>query len=209
MFDLEYSQGRALAIASLLAAALLMAFSHFHAYFSWDLPAAHFVQRLPESLTPLFTFATSLSAKPRIYFLAGIVMVVCLGLGRWRTAISTGMGFLMMDGLESFLKPIIARPRPTADLVRVWGQPQGFGSPSTTVIIFTFAAGMLALLIWRRFKSTALRGTAVCAAFVLAALGGVARIYLGAHWPSDVLASYCTGILMLVILGSTSESGRK
>lgn len=209
MFDLEYTRGRALALASLLGAGLVMALSHWSPHFSWDVPVAHFVQRVPQSITPLFTFVTSLSVKPRVYFLAGGIIAVALVFGRWRTALSVAVGFLMMDGLENFLKPLVARPRPTPDLIRVWGQPQGFGSPSTTAIVYTFAAGMLTLLIWRKTRSAGVRAAALTGAVALAALGGVARIYLGAHWPSDILASYCTGILMLVMLGSTSESGTR
>jgi membrane-associated phospholipid phosphatase len=45
-------------------------------------------------------------------------------------------------------------------------------------------------------KSTGGRRAAlvlVCAGLLI--LGGAARIALGAHWPSDVLISYCLGLL--------------
>jgi undecaprenyl-diphosphatase len=107
---------------------------------------------------------------------------------RWRRAatwlIVTMAGALVLD---LALKYAFHRPRPTPFFGAVpgtWSFPSGHA-------LFSFCFyGVLAGLIIYRTRSLALRIVIWCAAAVLVAAIGLSRIYLGVHYPSDVLAGY-------------------
>lgn len=66
-----------------------------------------------------------------------------------------------------------------------------FGNPSVVVVI---AGVTLAILWWRRYRQEA-------KIFAIACLGafGISRLYLGVHWPTDVIAGYGVGFLWIMI----------
>jgi undecaprenyl-diphosphatase len=52
----------------------------------------------------------------------------------------------------------------------------------------------LASLIVRLVEDTAIRAYVVCVALGLTVAIGISRVYLGVHWPSDVLAGWAFGV---------------
>jgi len=98
-----------------------------------------------------------------------------------------------------WLGPVIARPRPSADLVQVAEKLSGYSFPSIFGMTYASTIGFLAVLFARKTRG-ALRMTAVTLCCVLLLIGWAARIALGAHWPSDVLLSYLIGVLWADLL---------
>lgn len=88
------------------------------------------------------------------------------------------------------LKALIARPRP--DLIA--GAPAVFTAsfPSAHAMISALTFGFVASLVAMRFPRLRLFACAV--AVSLALLIGASRIYLGVHWPSDVLAGWVAAL---------------
>lgn len=95
--------------------------------------------------------------------------------------------------LRVALKLAIARPRPTDDLVRVVDQADGYSFPSGHVMYYVVFLGMLGVVLWDEMRPGPGRWLLVAAVGVLLALIGLSRVYLGAHWPSDVLGGYVFG----------------
>ena len=95
--------------------------------------------------------------------------------------------------LRVALKLAIARPRPTDDLVRVVDQADGYSFPSGHVMYYVVFLGMLGVVLWDERRPGPGRWLLVAAVGVLLALIGLSRVYLGAHWPSDVLGGYVFG----------------
>ena len=124
---------------------------------------------------------------------AGITLVVLVLLyrQRWRTAL-----FLTLAPLASTLtmlavKDWVARPRPML-WPRVieetnWSFPSGHSS-------FGMVLALIAVRLWPKH-------TAVFAAAALfALLMGFSRIWLGVHYPSDVLAGWLNGLFWTTLL---------
>lgn len=103
--------------------------------------------------------------------------------------------------LNAELKALFGRPRPPADgwKLTVLGREVGFptsdsfpsGHAVTSVVVF----GTLAYLIVRLEPTVRLRRATLAAAAGLILLIGLSRVWLGVHYPSDVLAGWLAGLV--------------
>ena len=109
---------------------------------------------------------------------------------------------LLGFGVSPILKALVDRPRPTADLVSVWRYFDGLGFPSghalNAVLLFGLLFYLAPLLVPWRGAVSIIRTLLVA----LIGLMGVSRVYLGAHWPSDVLGGFLYGAIVLAALVS-------
>ncbi|HJT59105.1 MAG TPA: phosphatase PAP2 family protein [Ktedonobacteraceae bacterium] len=95
--------------------------------------------------------------------------------------------------LNAIVKRLIKRPRPTKELVtvvRVINEPS---FPSGHVMHYTNFFGLMIYLLATNWRSGRLRNFLIAICTALIALIGPSRVYLGAHWPSDVMAGYIYG----------------
>src|SRR5690606_34823316 len=101
--------------------------------------------------------------------------------------------------LGAWLKTLFDRPRPapTGWELEVFGYPVGFPAspafPSGHAINAVTIFGTLAYLAIRLAPATRARRLALAAAAGSILLIGLSRVYLGVHYPSDVLAGYLAG----------------
>ncbi|HVS13082.1 MAG TPA: phosphatase PAP2 family protein [Thermoanaerobaculia bacterium] len=113
-----------------------------------------------------------LERKPRA---AGLILVSIFG------------GMLLASGL----KGCFDRPRP--DLVPHVTPVHTSSFPSSHAMVSTIAYLSLAALLARRRRGRALRRYLFGVAALLILAVGVSRVYLGVHWPTDVLAGWVVG----------------
>ncbi len=95
--------------------------------------------------------------------------------------------------LNALVKRLIKRPRPTNELVtvvRVINEPS---FPSGHVMHYTNFFGLLIYLLATNWRSGRLRNILITICTALIVCIGPSRVYLGAHWPSDVMAGYIYG----------------
>ncbi|HPE48062.1 MAG TPA: phosphatase PAP2 family protein [Hyphomonas sp.] len=129
--------------------------------------------------------------------LAGTVTVIAFLFAgaRWR-AFSYSVAFLLMPLAVHGIKWLVERARPR-DLA--FNGTDMFSFPSGHAANAALIYGAIAALSAITFKGRI--GHIFAASFLLLPLMiGVSRIYLGAHWLSDVLASYALAVLFLVLL---------
>jgi undecaprenyl-diphosphatase len=97
------------------------------------------------------------------------------------------------------LKELIERPRPSADLIEFDTQPGTFSFPSGHAGAAFVLYGMIIYFAAVHVRDLRVRLPiqAVCVAIIL--LAGIERVYVGHHWPSDVLGGYFVGALLLAV----------
>ena len=115
---------------------------------------------------------------------------------RWREV--EGLGICLTGGavLNFWLKYLFHRARP--DLFRVV-QELGYSFPSGHVIASMCFYGMTAFLIIRRISTWRGRLTVLTLTVILVAAIGISRIYLGVHYPTDVVAGYAVGSMWVAL----------
>ncbi len=130
-----------------------------------------------------------------------VVVVVVIGIlvwwliGRLEAILIPVAGILSLVNLV--LKLIIARQRPPANLVEVLSHPQTNGFPSGHAMFAIMALGLLAYFIFINVKNHILRTVVLAGLITLILLVGYSRVYLGVHWPSDVIGGYFIGGALL------------
>jgi membrane-associated phospholipid phosphatase len=95
--------------------------------------------------------------------------------------------------LNEIVKRMIKRPRPTKELVTVVKVINEPSFPSGHVMYYTNFYGLLIYLLATNWRSGRIRNFLISVCAVLIACIGPSRVYLGAHWPSDVAAGYIYG----------------
>ncbi len=95
--------------------------------------------------------------------------------------------------LNFLVKRLIKRPRPTQELVTVVHVINEPSFPSGHVMHYLNLFGMLTYFLATNWRSGRLRNSLIGVCTSLIALIGPSRVYLGAHWPSDVMAGYVYG----------------
>lgn len=114
--------------------------------------------------------------------------------GGYLLAITVGQGLV-----NALIKRTIGRPRPIADLVDIFVPEHGFSFPSGHVMFYTVFFGFCLFLVLTRVTRIWLRRLLGLPLGVLVLLIGPARIILGAHWLSDVLAAYLLSLVILTL----------
>jgi undecaprenyl-diphosphatase len=95
--------------------------------------------------------------------------------------------------LDWSLKQFFGRLRPEA-FFDYYPAPASFSFPSGHALFATCFFGGLAVLFSARVRSAPIRAAVWLGAVAAIVLIGVSRIYLGVHYPSDVLGGFAAGI---------------
>lgn len=129
-----------------------------------------------------------------IWYLFLFIIALVRGKKHWFSSLITATGFIIIWHLtDEYIKPFFHRDRPFVDLATcVFGlKPSSASFPSGHTIT---AFAMATLICLYNFQNKIICGIAV----LFACLVGYSRIYLGVHFPSDVLAGMIFGILFAV-----------
>lgn len=151
--------------------------------------------------TRFFSFITSLA---NIETLAVLILLVGVLLWLRRRRIGAAIFVVVSVGAEAsnyVIKHLVSRVRPDKGLSLI--REDGYSFPSGHVMGATVVFGLLAYYIYRTTKSGLVKLAIIITFVTTVFLVALSRIYLGVHYPSDVMASALLGgfILSIVIGG--------
>jgi membrane-associated phospholipid phosphatase len=108
----------------------------------------------------------------------------------------------LLSGLvSSLVKFLVNRPRPTKDLVKLLEATKEQSFPSGHVLFYTVFFGFLCFLMFRLKQiPKPLRLLVGTFCLLMVTLVSISRIYLGAHWLTDVIGGYLLGYIILYAL---------
>ncbi len=176
-----------------MAVALILA-AHYFPYFPGDVAVARWVQALvPGDLGWALVVSRAVDF-PWILPIAALILALSWALAGWRAAVVSIVSLAGMLALGSWLSPVVARPRPSPELVRVFRSLSGYSFPSFSALCYAATFGFLTVLAAVKSSGKLRLLLSISCSFFLV-LCWAARVALGAHWPSDVLISYYLGML--------------
>ncbi|HYV04136.1 MAG TPA: phosphatase PAP2 family protein [Blastocatellia bacterium] len=194
----------ALFISGFCAYAITAVLASHYEFFSGDLRVARAIQSLDMAwIRPLMTFVSALGSGWLAVALVVFAGVALVAVGRRTEGLVCMAGLGVGRSLTSLLKLLSARPRPSLEFLQVTGSFHELSFPSGHAVFFVEFFGFLFFLTYLLAKRGVARTFALVILATLILLVGVSRVYLGAHWPSDVLGGYLAGMLWLTVMIQT------
>lgn len=99
-------------------------------------------------------------------------------------------------GMVELIKHLVARPRP--EFIAVYHET-GFSFPSGHAMFSAVFGGWIIFLIWHEAKQWTTKVNVLFACVIMMLLVSFSRLYLGVHYPSDVLTGFSIGLIWLGI----------
>jgi membrane-associated phospholipid phosphatase len=190
--------GGALWLAVAIFALFLAVCARYYDYFPSDLRLAHEIQRIDVPAFAGFVRFMNFIGETKTYLV--IIVALAIGLGILRAGWEALLVLLSIvpSAVGTVMKSLVNQPRPSAALIHVSVHESEPSFPSghvlkTGALFLVLFFIIPAVVPWRPARWLLQAG---CLLLVVAA--GPARVYVGAHWPSDTLESY---LLVLLIMG--------
>ncbi len=146
-------------------------------------------------LMQIFSFLGSVAAVTAMCLVA---ICVSLYFRRARTAALLAITMLGVAALDVALKYAFHRPRPVAFF---GATPSSYSFPSGHALGSLCFYGILAAILAARARGRGAKFWVWMSAVILVGMIGFSRIYLGVHYPSDVIAGYCAAAVWVGAVG--------
>ena len=194
-------------LAAAAAFVIMAAFAEEHTRFAGDLWISRHVQGIDSSLfAGSADVAEAMASAPYVVALiAGPIILLWYFHHRREAALMLVVPFGWT--VNAVVKRLVDRPRPSDLLVSVSGHSGDASFPSGHMIVATLAFAMIfyysAVLIRRVWVRTVMQVFSVYGVIFT----GIARIYHGVHWASDVYGSLLlAGVLLAVVIAMHSRT---
>jgi membrane-associated phospholipid phosphatase len=188
----------ALLVSTAVAFMALALTAHVVPYFEIDLQVAQAVQSVRNPiLDRVAAWIAWPGFPPQSNVLFGALVLVLLACRQ----VLAALGLVVAAGgsamLWFWIAPLVNRPRPTADLVHVSAELPPGSFPSGHVLNLTAGLGFGWYLAYTLLPRSPWRTAILWLVPIFLVVLGVARVYVGQHWPSDVVGGYLVGALWL------------
>jgi undecaprenyl-diphosphatase len=188
-------------IGGLSLYAVLAVLARIYTHFEWDLALMRSIQsiKIPGFETLMIWLSLLGSGWVPVALVGGTGIALILARFRLEGIVCI-VGVSLGAVLNSLLKIMSGRPRPDPALVNVIKIYNHDSFPSGHVVFFTEYFGFLFFLSYVLLRRGRLRRVLLILFGALIFLIGVSRVYMGAHWPSDVLGAYLVGGVWLMLM---------
>ena len=149
-------------------------------------------------LTALMRGLSLIGSEVGLVPLGAILVWWLVAAKRRRAAVVFGVAALGGEALDQILKLLFDRPRPEPFFG--FAAPVTHSFPSGHAMESCCYFGVLAVILAARQPSLLKRIAIFAAAALLVALMGFSRVYLGLHYPTDVLAGYAAAVIWLGVV---------
>ncbi len=185
----------AAAIAALVAFAALLLCVVKDCTAGFDDPVREWFYSLRgPAITGVAIVITTLANK---YVIIGLcLLLLILPQTRMTFGIPLSVGALVTMLMNSLIKHLVERPRP--EVVHLVTE-HGFSFPSGHSITSMFFYGLAIWLVWRYVDNQTAKWILTVLLAIPMFLVGPTRIYLGVHFPTDVLGAWCLGFAAIVL----------
>ncbi len=143
---------------------------------------------------------TELGSTGAVIVVGLLVFAVGAAIGPWRHGLIGAITIALASSGLQLTKAVVARTRP--DLLEPLVVEHGFSFPSGHATLSMVAYGVLAVLISRSRLPWAAQLPIIIAIGALIVLIGVSRVWLGAHYPTDVMAGWIAGWVIVMLYAS-------
>ena len=187
-------------LATFVAAIALTVLALFSVYPPGDVTLTRAVQavQLPGlDLISEFVFRVGLSP---LFQLIALAIAAFMAFRKQHLAALFVVLAAIARGSVVVLKELVERPRPTSIQVDVTEQAGGFSFPSGHVLGAVLLWGLVYFASEQLIANRRIRRWVQWSSLALIVLTGFQRVWAGAHWPSDVLAAYLWGGVILFVL---------
>ena len=159
-----------------------------------DLAAVRLLHRLgTDEITAVATGITDLGATKSVFLVAAVAAGSLALRGFWHGAATVVVSVTATQVVVHGIKAIVARGRPPEASAFV--DAAGYAFPSAHAASGVALYGLLAIFVLRRLRGNVRIAAAALALLAVGSLG-LTRVYLGAHYPSDVLAGWLVGAVV-------------
>jgi membrane-associated phospholipid phosphatase len=169
--------------------------------------ASWFHEHATPALTHIARFVTFLGSVAFVTAASTCAALVLIVRKSWYQLLALALGVGGGSLLNILLKHFFHRQRPMLENPLLTLSSYGF--PSGHTMGSTLFYGLLAIFITQSVRAWRLRALTFCIAALLVALIGLSRIYLGAHYFTDVLGAIAVGLAWLAFCWTGIETLRK
>lgn len=158
---------------------------------------------LQQTLSPL-RWITELGSTGAVTVVAVLAIVLGVLIGPWLHGIAGAVTIGLASLGNEWFKRFMARQRP--DLLEPVLIERGFSFPSGHSLLSMVAYGVLGVLVMRSRLPLGVRRGVVVVLGVVVLLVGLSRVWLGVHYPTDVLAGWTAGAVIVLIYARLTRS---